>query len=337
MPRPASILLASLILAVAVGTQATHAAEPFANSLGIRLIPAGDGGSLAATETTQQQWRALMDNNPSAFVGDDLPVESVTWIDAVEFCRRLTEKERAAGKLPAGLAYPLPSEAMWERACRDGAEAETVADLDAVGWTWRNSGWKTHPVASKRATGDGFHDLQGNVREWCRDAFHGGRAVRGGAYRFALVGYRPGDRDWSGEYGHGDDLGFRVALMPAAEVAVWTEPSVRRSETGGARVATASGRQIIVPGLPGESRVFSKVSLGGEALIDHMPFELSPEFLAGDYPVPVCDGRDREYTRVVGLAWSGINTRNAYLRALEATSEALRHVADQMPKSPEIF
>jgi len=71
--------------------------------------------------------------------------------------------------------------------------------------------------------------------------------------------------------------------------------------------------------------------MGDKELWQHLPFELSPEFLSGQYPIPECDGtKDREYSKVVGLVWSGLNTRNAYLRAMESTSTALKGVADEV-------
>src|SRR5690606_12580790 len=75
---------------------------------------------LGKTPVTQGQWQALMGNNPSHFKGANLPVERVSWDEAMAFCRRLTERERAAGRLPAGYAYTLASEAQWEYAARAG-------------------------------------------------------------------------------------------------------------------------------------------------------------------------------------------------------------------------
>ncbi|MCB1232969.1 MAG: SUMF1/EgtB/PvdO family nonheme iron enzyme [Verrucomicrobiae bacterium] len=313
------------------GARTARAAEgkTFTSSLGIRMIPLGDDRFLAATETTQAQWRALMDGNPSAFVGDDLPVETVRWDEAVAFCRLLTDKERKAGTLPEDMAYTLPSSAEWERACRPGAAVEEIAGLDEVAWTWRNSDWKTHPVGTRRATGAGFHDLQGNVREWCRDEFNGGRAIVGCGWRFGLIGYRTGDRDWCGESGREYDLGFRVALVPEKDAVKWEQPPVRRSSAG-VSVAAPKGDRIEVPDLPERSRVFSRVNFPGKELSQHLPFEFSPEFLGGKQPAPERSTEDGEYHKVVVFAWSGINTRNSYLRAVEATCFAMRDVADEI-------
>ena len=67
-------------------------------------------------EVTQEEWQTVMGNNPSRFKGDDLPVERVSWDDAMEFCNRLNEM----GKAPSGWKFTLPTEAQWEYASRGG-------------------------------------------------------------------------------------------------------------------------------------------------------------------------------------------------------------------------
>ena len=77
---------------------------------------------LGRTEVTQAQYEALTGNNPSRFkdAGPDAPVEHVSWLDAMAFCEKLTARERAAGRLPEGWRYTLPTEAQWDYACRAG-------------------------------------------------------------------------------------------------------------------------------------------------------------------------------------------------------------------------
>jgi formylglycine-generating enzyme required for sulfatase activity len=185
---------------------------------------------LGKTEVTQSQWRRIMGTNPSSFRWDDLPVENVSWMDAVEFCRKLTERERAAGRLPEGYEYTLPTEAQWEYACRAGTTGDFAGTLDAMAWYNRNSGEKTHPVGQKTANAWDLCDMHGNVWEWCLDwnprcsggqatdptgssTMADGHVVRGGSSRTDASGCRSARRGWITPWNHDDyDPGFRLAL-----------------------------------------------------------------------------------------------------------------------------
>ena len=152
---------------------------------------------ISATEVTQRQWLAVMASNRSPQQGDDLPVNSVSWREAQEFCLELSRKE--------GATYRLPTEAEWEYACRaGGGEPAGGANLAAVGWYADNSAGTTHPTGQKDPNAWGLHDMLGNVAEWTLDAYGpyprveeqsdpGGpatgttRVVRGGSWR----GFRP--------------------------------------------------------------------------------------------------------------------------------------------------
>ena len=153
---------------------------------------------LGRTEVTQAQYEAVTGTNPSHFkaAGPDAPVEHVSWIEAMAFGARLTDRERAAGRLPDGYGYTLPTEAQWEYACRAGTTAPYAGPIDAMAWTEENSDRTTHPVARLRANAWGFHDMSGNVLEWCRDWYelYSGRAATdptgpsAGHYRIARGG-----------------------------------------------------------------------------------------------------------------------------------------------------
>lgn len=84
---------------------------------------------IGKTEVTQAQYKRIMGTSPSYFQGSKNPVEKVRWDDAMEFCKKLTERERLAGRLPEGCEYTLPTEAQWEYACRAGAIGPGREDL----------------------------------------------------------------------------------------------------------------------------------------------------------------------------------------------------------------
>jgi formylglycine-generating enzyme required for sulfatase activity len=187
---------------------------------------------LGKTEVTQAQWRRIMGTNPSRFSGDDLPVENVSWVDAMEFCRKLTERERAAGRLPEGYEYTLPTEAQWEYACRAGTTGDFAGTLDKMAWYYRNSEYigleHTHPVGQKTANAWDLCDMHGNVWEWCLDwnpRYSGGQAtdptgasrgdahvIRGGSWKKDASGCRSARRGWVVPGKRDNDLGFRLAL-----------------------------------------------------------------------------------------------------------------------------
>jgi len=133
---------------------------------------------LGAFEVTQAQYLKLMGNNPSYFQGDQVngvdssnyPVDQVSWEDAVEFCKRLSElpEERAAGRV-----YRLPTEAEWEYACRSGSNAPFgfggLELANDYGWFNSNSKGLSQPVGKKDMSDWGLYDMHGNVMEWCSD------------------------------------------------------------------------------------------------------------------------------------------------------------------------
>ena len=200
---------------------------------GVRNLPAHPviltkGFYLGKFEVTQEQYEKVMGNNPSEFKGDKLPVETVSWNDAVEFCDELNKKER----IPRGWAFALPTETQWEYACRAGTTT-------AYSWgneitpqlaNYKNNGLKkTVEVGSYSANPWGFFDMHGNVWEWTTDAsgpyasgaqtdpFNAGatgsnRVIRGGAWSRAPSNLRSGHRDNSFPTDRPSNAGFRVAL-----------------------------------------------------------------------------------------------------------------------------
>jgi formylglycine-generating enzyme required for sulfatase activity/serine/threonine protein kinase len=191
------------------------------------------GSWLGKTAVTQGQWETLMAGNPSSLKATDLPVDQISWTDAVEFCRKLTERERAAGRLPDGYVYSLPSEAQWEYACRAGTVGQYGGDghLDDMGWYSDNSGNTMHPVGQKQANAWGLYDMHGNTWEWCQDRFGdypGGsvtdptgtisgsaHVVRGGSCNVPARFCRSAFRRMTESDSRENHLGFRLALRPS--------------------------------------------------------------------------------------------------------------------------
>ena len=111
---------------------------------------------LSRTETTQAAYQKVTGKNPSHFKGDDLPVEQVSWDEAVAYCR--------------GIGGRLPTEAEWEYAARGGTKGAQYGDLEAIAWYGGNSDSKTHPVGkNKQENAFGLYDMLGNVWEWTAD------------------------------------------------------------------------------------------------------------------------------------------------------------------------
>ena len=126
---------------------------------------------IAQTEVTQELYTAVMGKNPSNFTGaKNLPVEQVTYDDAMEFCKRLSDS--------TGHTFTLPTEAQWEYAARGAQKAPATPELysgsnniNEVSWYEENSNGKTHPVATKAPNALGLYDMTGNVWEWCQDLY----------------------------------------------------------------------------------------------------------------------------------------------------------------------
>ena len=111
---------------------------------------------------TQEQWEAVMGNNPSQFKGPKNPMEEVSWDDCQKFLEQLNAKSAAAEK------FQLPTEAQWEYACRAGSKTrycfgDDEKQLGEYAWYRENSGDKTHTVGEKKPNAWGLYDMHGNA------------------------------------------------------------------------------------------------------------------------------------------------------------------------------
>ncbi len=218
-----------------------------------------NGFWLGKYEITQSEWKQVMATEPwqgqeLTKEADDFPATFVNWDDAVEFCHKLTERERKAGRVPEGWEYTLPTEAQWERVCR--AQTETSfsfgADESKLGeyaWFDDNTGKAgesyARQVGQKKPNPWGLHDMHGNVWEWCRDWYAvtrprgrdpevtedgplglgqrlgSCRVLRGGGWSSSAGDCRSANRRWRGPSGRSFDQGFRVSLSRS-----WNNPSI---------------------------------------------------------------------------------------------------------------
>lgn len=212
---------------------------------------------MAESEATQGQWQRVVGAFPDALptadvgIGDDMPLYWVNYLEAETFCRRLTERARAAGTLPAGWMFALPTEAQWEYACRAGTTTGTSFG-DRLGRDQANfkgpvwNGGRDLPalghasvVNSYPPNAWGLYDMHGNIFEWVRDWYHarlpGGvdpdlsmtrgvpnrdgtysRVRRGGAWIEDGWTCRSAFRLRYEPERRSDHIGFRVAVVPAA-------------------------------------------------------------------------------------------------------------------------
>jgi formylglycine-generating enzyme required for sulfatase activity len=185
---------------------------------------------MARTEITQRQYEKMMHKNPSSSKKPLQPVENVSWYDAINFCKKLTEQERKAHRIPEGFIFTLPSEAQWEYACRAGTTGAFAGDLDHLGWYAANSGGLVQMVGRKQPNAWGLYDMHGNVWEWCLDDWHPkyvgaptdgtawgwGRAperpIRGGTWYHEAIYCRSASRFHRRPEEHSRSIGFRPVL-----------------------------------------------------------------------------------------------------------------------------
>lgn len=184
---------------------------------------------MACHPVTQDRWQILMEENPSGFQHPDHPVENVTWAEAREFARKLTEAAKGV------FQFMLPSEARWEYAARSCGKDDLHAGgdrVDEVAWYEENSRGHSHPVGLKKPNHLGLYDMSGNVWEWCEDTFlpdayalhekknpvvavpGPDRVIRGGSWNLDAWSARCARRFNFPADLLGPGLGFRLVMVP---------------------------------------------------------------------------------------------------------------------------
>lgn len=156
------------------------------------------------TEVTQEQWIAVMGNNPSNFQkGGSYPVEQVSWDECKVFCRQT--------------GFSLLSETQWEYACRGGTTSaysygQEQNELGVYGWYSSNSGGSTQSVKKKEPNSWGLYDMHGNVYEWSEDLYPASesRVGRGGSWFYSTDRCRSANRIRGVPGKRGDNVGLRV-------------------------------------------------------------------------------------------------------------------------------
>ena len=167
-------------------------------------------------EVTQEEFKEIMNFNPSEFRGESLPVDRVDWYQARDYCSK-------SGKR-------LPTEAEWEKSARSGSYSKYYwgeETDDSYAWHWDNSDRKTHPVGEKKPNKLGLYDTAGNVWEWTADwydqnyyqnrssrnpksPFNGKHKVlRGGSFMDKVDGLRVTRRNWDLPSSKFKNFGFR--------------------------------------------------------------------------------------------------------------------------------
>jgi formylglycine-generating enzyme required for sulfatase activity len=194
---------------------------------------------MGATEVTQGQWKAVMGTEPwkgqgSVRKGANYPATYVSWDEAVEYCRRLSDRE--------GREYRLPTEAEWEYACRGGKSTKYSFGDDATllpQYAWFadnadkiNAGY-AHLVQQKLVNPFGLYDMHGNVWEWCSDWYGdytagpatdpegpgegANRVLRGGDWDYDAAGCRAANRSSYAPTYRNTIIGLRLALVSVSQ------------------------------------------------------------------------------------------------------------------------
>ena len=189
------------------------------NTVGVVLVKISPGLWAGKFETTQDAYQQTVHGNPSAFRSAQKPVDSVSWNDAMAFCQKLTDKEKAG--LPDGFSYTLPTQDQWLALMGNAAIPDAVMKLNNGNIS------STAMVGSLGANSLGLYDTRGNVMEWCLDPQDQPyRVLKGGAWdTFLPVNARPEFR-WHAKPDEAkNSFGFRVILSDSSNSAPASQKS----------------------------------------------------------------------------------------------------------------
>jgi formylglycine-generating enzyme required for sulfatase activity len=216
-----------------------------------------NGYWVSQTEVTQGEFTRVMGANPSRVKGSlYLPVDWVTWYQAMAYCQRLTRLERKSKAIPPGYEFRLPTEAEWEYGARAGSDADVSVPKN-LAWSNETSGSRPHEVAETQPNKWGLYDMHGNAMEWCFDAWY---EVPKGTERVAVNPFKIGNPEtdtfvvrggawWSGPHmctsyfrakNHSNANGFRGFRVVLA-------PEIRGARSGTREDSTSSRTGVTIP------------------------------------------------------------------------------------------
>ncbi len=188
---------------------------------------------IMSVEVCQRLWENVMEENPSTFLGDSLPVEYVNWSECQEFIDNLN-------MVDPDYNYRLPTEAEWEYACRAGTDSwffwgddNSTGTVGLYGWYNPNSDASPQNIGSLEPNPWGLYDMSGNIYEWCEDVSHdnytgaptdgsawvsggnqGYRIQRGGSWSSQAQFLRSANRTSLSETQRSMSCGFRLIREP---------------------------------------------------------------------------------------------------------------------------
>jgi hypothetical protein len=196
------------------GKEGTGTGNVLVNSVGMSMVELSRGYYVSRYETRQSEFEAVMGYNPSTNRGPEDPVENITGDEAITFCKRLTEKERSAGKLPEGFVYELPTFRQWMEFSADASLSGSITPGGGKG-TFKHP----QPVGSGEVNRLGIYDIRGNVSEYSSDLYvsTGTQMILGADFAelrkdFLSVENKTGLMDRKEK---GENIGFRCVLVPS--------------------------------------------------------------------------------------------------------------------------